>query len=372
MAYKLLLADDSITIQKVVEMILSEHDYSITMVNNGEEAFEIAKRDKPDLILADIIMPGIDGYQLCKKVKQDPDLMTVPVLLLAGAYETFDTYKASAVGADDYIIKPFESQELIKKVRDCIERGARPISEGEEVAAAKEEDLWSSLDLTSKAEVTEAGLFGGVEEAEETIGEFLGEELVKEKAEGIEQLEEIIEEETAEEVVVVPEEEVSPLEAEISEEFPEPVTTAEEKMGLNVEPLSTDVLKEEISRATEKVLREVILSSIVPETIKNELWKKAEGLFSNALPQLIQTTSLEVGKIVKETLSPTLDATLRDTVEKVAWEVIPDITERITKEIIEASITTGFREAIEKVAWEVIPDMAEVLITKEIERLKAT
>jgi len=251
-------------------------------------------------------------------------------------------------------------------VKGCIERGAKPLPEEEGVTVGKEEDLWSSLDLTGKAEITEAGLFGGVEETEETIGEILGEEIVKEQTEGAVHMEEIVTEEKAEEVMMAEaEEEISPLESEkISEEVSELIAATEKERGLSVEPLSTDILKEEISRTTERVLREAILSSIAPDTIKDELGRKAEGLFSNALPQIIQVASQEVGRIVKETLSPALDTTLRDTVEKAAWEVIPDIAERVTKEIIEASITTGLRETIEKVAWEVVPDMAEILIAK--------
>lgn len=379
MGYKILLADDSITIQKVVEMILSEQDYSIVSVNNGDEAFETAKKNRPDIILADIIMPGTDGYQLCKKVKEDPDLRKIPVLLLAGAYESFDTYKATTSGADDYIIKPFESQELIKKVRDCIERGSMPLPAEEEGAAIREEDLWASLDLTGKAEVTEAGIFTGIEETEEAIGEVLGEEIVEEKAAETEELEKIIAEEEEEEVVMAETEEESiPFEAEISEEISEvmapPVadlTHRAEKTGVSVEPLSADILKEELRRTTEKVLRESILSSIVPDIIKDELGRKAGGLLSNALPEIIQSATQEIGRIIKETLSPSIDATLRETIEKVSWEVIPYIAERVTKNIIEASISSGIRETIEKVAWEVVPDMAEVIIAKEIERLKA-
>jgi DNA-binding response OmpR family regulator len=369
MAYKLLLADDSITIQKVVEMILLEQDYTIVSVTNGDEAFETAKKNRPDIILADIIMPGTDGYQLCKKVKEDPDLRKVPVLLLAGAYESFDTYKATTSGADDYIIKPFESQELIKKVKDCIEHGARPLPGEDEGADIKEEDLWASLDLTGKAEVTEAGILTGIEETEEAIGDVLGEEMVEEKAAETAELEKIMAED---------EEESIPLEAEISEEVSEvmapPVsdsTQRTEKTGVSVEPLSIEMLKEELSRTTEKVLRESILSSIVPDIIRDELGRKAEGLLSNALPEIIQSATQEIGRIIKETLSPSIDATLRETIEKVSWEVIPDIAERVTKSIIEASISSGIRETIEKVAWEVVPDMAEVIIAKEIERLKA-
>lgn len=354
MGYKLLLADDSITIQKVVELILSEEDYSITSVNNGEDALEIAKKDKPDIILADIIMPKIDGYQLCERVKQDPDLMTVPVLLLAGAYESFDSTRASAVGADDYIIKPFESQELIKKVKDCIERGSKPLPKEplEEVIGAQEEDLWASLDLTGKAEVTdEINFLKGVEAVEEAeaIGEVLGEELAEEKV--TEPLEGIVTEEKEEEAEVSLTEEPFPFAPEIAEEkareIPEVVVMPEKKLGVTIEPVSAEIVREEIKRTAEKVLKESI-PSITPDMIKAEL-----------------------GRIVKDTLTSTLDLTLKDIIEKVSWEVIPDVAERVTKGIIEASITSGLRETIEKVAWEVVPDMAEILIKKEIERLKA-
>jgi DNA-binding response OmpR family regulator len=242
MGYKLLLADDNITIQKIVELILPEKDYSITSVNNGNEAFETAKRDKPDIILADVIMPGTDGYQLCKKIKEDPDLVNIPVLLLAGVYESFDSYKASDVGADDYIIKPFESHEFIKKVKDCIDRVSRPI-----------------LEIT---------------------------------------------------------EDTSP---------------DEDKMEISVEPLSIEMLKEEIFTTTEKVLRGAISSFVVPDTIKTELRIKLEGILSNAIPQILQTTAQEIENIIKETLNSKLDTIIKDIVEKISLEIIPDSAENLIK-----------------------------------------
>jgi len=356
MPYKLLLADDSITIQKVVELILSEEDYSITSVNNGEEAFEIAKRDKPDIILADIIMPKTDGYQLCEKVKRDPDLMTVPVLLLAGAYESFDASKASAVGADDYIIKPFESQELIRKVKDCIERGAKPLAIEKEAVVAEGEDLWASLDLTGRAEVAETDLLKGVESVEEAevLEEALGEVLAEERVVGPEPLEGMVAEEITggmveEEELAITEEEPSPAEIPEAElgEPPEVMAPHEKRLGVTIEPVSAEMVKEEIKRTAEKVIKESLLP-ITPDMIKTEF-----------------------GRVVKDTLASTLDLSFKEIIEKVSWEAVPDIAERVSREIIEASITSGLKEAIERVVWEVVPDMAEILIKKEIERLKA-
>ena len=130
MSRKLILADDSITIQKVVELILAEEDFDIKSTNNGEEALAAIPSFQPDVVLADIEMPKMNGYQLCEKIKQDPSSQGVSVILLAGAFEPIDEELATQVKADDYIIKPFESQELLSKINAVLT--ASSVSEGEE------------------------------------------------------------------------------------------------------------------------------------------------------------------------------------------------------------------------------------------------
>lgn len=118
MPKKLLLADDSITIQKVIGITFANEDFALTTVDNGVDAIQTAKRVKPDLILADVVMPGKNGYEVCEYVKHDPELRGTPVLLLAGTFESFDEAEMARVGADGYITKPFESQTLIDKVHE--------------------------------------------------------------------------------------------------------------------------------------------------------------------------------------------------------------------------------------------------------------
>lgn len=125
MKKKLLLADDSVTIQKVVQITFSHDDYELTVVDNGEIAYEKARSQRPDLILADVFMPGKNGYELCAAVKNDPALSTVPVLLLTGTFEPFDEAKARSAGADRWIAKPFESQALIACVEDLLKLAAQ-------------------------------------------------------------------------------------------------------------------------------------------------------------------------------------------------------------------------------------------------------
>jgi len=126
MPKNLLLADDSITIQKVVGITFAKEDYQVTAVDNGEEALQRAREAKPDIILADVVMPRRNGYELCEAVKADPELRDIPVVLLAGTFEAFDEARAREVGADGHIAKPFESQTLINKVRELVEGVAPP------------------------------------------------------------------------------------------------------------------------------------------------------------------------------------------------------------------------------------------------------
>lgn len=122
MTHRILLADDSVTIRKVVELTFSDEDYTIDSVGDGAQAFEHARTLRPDIIISDVIMPGLNGYELCRQVKTDPALQSVPFLLLKGTFESFDEEEARSCGADGVITKPFESQELIAKVAQLIER----------------------------------------------------------------------------------------------------------------------------------------------------------------------------------------------------------------------------------------------------------
>ena len=95
----LLLADDSVTIQKVVGISFANEDVRLVMVDNGDAAIARARQERPDLILADVVMPGKSGYEVCEAIKADPALRHIPVLLLTGTFEAFDNERASRAGA---------------------------------------------------------------------------------------------------------------------------------------------------------------------------------------------------------------------------------------------------------------------------------
>ena len=129
MGKKILLADDSITIQKVIELTFSDEDFDVVTVGNGRLALEKAQEVRPDIVLCDIIMPEKDGYEVCESIKKNPALQHVPVLLLTGAFEPFDQDRAARVGSDGFLAKPFEPETLIAKVKELLSRAAsRPPS----------------------------------------------------------------------------------------------------------------------------------------------------------------------------------------------------------------------------------------------------
>ncbi|MEK6759930.1 MAG: response regulator [Deltaproteobacteria bacterium] len=165
MAKKILLADDSITIQKVIMITLASEDYELIIVGDGDSAVSKARELRPDLVLADVAMPGKNGYEVCTAIKNDAALKNIPVLLLAGTFEPLNREEAAKAGADDSIVKPFESQELIDKVRDLIKKGEigagapqvqqlRPAVEKKPAPGV--EDIWEAgdfLGFTEEAEV---------------------------------------------------------------------------------------------------------------------------------------------------------------------------------------------------------------------------
>jgi CheY-like chemotaxis protein len=119
---KLLLADDSITIQKVVNLTFADEGIEVISVGDGDSAMEKVRREAPDLILADVNMPGLSGYQICERIKQSDATRKIPVILLVGSFEPFDEAEAYRVGADDYLTKPFQSiRQLVTKVSDLLE-----------------------------------------------------------------------------------------------------------------------------------------------------------------------------------------------------------------------------------------------------------
>ena len=120
MPHKLLLADDSVTIQRVIELTFADEDVQVIAVGNGQDAIERVQRDQPDIVLADIGMPERNGYEVAAFVKGNPATAHIPVVLLTGAFEPIDEGRARTVGCDGVLVKPFEPQLVISRVKDLL------------------------------------------------------------------------------------------------------------------------------------------------------------------------------------------------------------------------------------------------------------
>lgn len=123
---KLLLADDSITIQKVVNLTFADEGIEVIAVGDGDSAMRKFDEFMPDLVMADVNMPGLNGYEVCRIIKQTEETHNIPVILLVGSFEPFDETEAKDAGADDFLTKPFQSiRQLVNKVTDLLnQRGS--------------------------------------------------------------------------------------------------------------------------------------------------------------------------------------------------------------------------------------------------------
>lgn len=129
MPHKLLLADDSVTIQRVIELTFADEDIQVIAVGDGAQAIQRVQLDRPDIVLADVGMPERDGYEVATFIKATPEYAHIPVLLLTGAFEPIDERRARAAGCDGVLVKPFEPQMVISRVKDLI-AGRRPAPAG--------------------------------------------------------------------------------------------------------------------------------------------------------------------------------------------------------------------------------------------------
>src|SRR5436309_5272911 len=134
MPHTLLLADDSVTIQRVIELTFADEDITVVAVSDGDQAIARLDSEPPDIVLADVGMPGRSGYDVAQHVKETPALAHIPVVLLTGAFEPVDQVKAAAVGCDAVLAKPFEPQLVIGRVRELLGRSAS--ADGNSPAAA--------------------------------------------------------------------------------------------------------------------------------------------------------------------------------------------------------------------------------------------
>jgi phosphoserine phosphatase RsbU/P len=113
----ILVVDDNTDNLRLLAGLLSEHHYKVRLAPNGVRALATIRKEAPDLVLLDIMMPGMDGFEVCRQLKEDEQTANIPIIFISALNETIDKVKAFSLGGVDYITKPFKAQEILARVK---------------------------------------------------------------------------------------------------------------------------------------------------------------------------------------------------------------------------------------------------------------
>src|ERR1041385_8664688 len=153
---KLLLADDSPTVQKVISLTFEDEGMEVVSASDGAEALRLLEERRPDILLADVWMPGPNGYELCERVKRDARLRHIPVILLVSKFEPFNEAEARRVGADTVLTKPFQSiRDLVSRVGSLLGGGPKR-EETELEQTPREESAAEASHARAESQATDA------------------------------------------------------------------------------------------------------------------------------------------------------------------------------------------------------------------------
>ncbi|HEX6131325.1 MAG TPA: response regulator, partial [Actinomycetota bacterium] len=119
---QLLVVDDDPFIARLLEIELAAAGYAVRVANDGQQALDMVRRDPPDLVITDVMMPHVDGFELTRLLRHDPSTQGVSVIILTARGLSADKLEGFAIGADDYIVKPFDTPELLARVRGVLRR----------------------------------------------------------------------------------------------------------------------------------------------------------------------------------------------------------------------------------------------------------
>jgi CheY-like chemotaxis protein len=378
----ILLADDSITIQKVVGIIFGSDDYTLTIVDNGKAAVQKALEIKPDVLLIDTLMPGMSGYEVCEAIRKDVNLAAKPLLLLTGSFEPFDEAKARQCGADDHIVKPFESQQIVAKVQELYQMGlnragaavvvpeaiSEPVASAMESTVAEEPFVFEQTALQSPVAskvpfVVEAFPF---EPEPEPAAVFAEPETLRPPDDPWGAFTQQTPVETtpllAEESIPSPFEDSQPdVMALLNDDttLPSLALPEEDNIGASWIPVEeqTFEFREEVATAPSVLVEEAVASVILPEP---------EPAFSPDVFEpvaAVEPVTEQVAEVPSQIVAPVETVTELPTVVPVTAAVA------LTDEQLKTALLSASKETIERIVWEVVPDLAEAMIKEAIRRI---
>jgi DNA-binding response OmpR family regulator len=393
MPVKILLADKSITIQKVVEMLFSGKEYEVVCVSDGDTALHEASRVLPDVVLVDVDLPRIDGYSFAERLKQTPLLSRIPVILMMSRDDVYDSAKGKLGKILDYIAKPFESQELIGKVKKVIAEAPPRSTEPEPIismqastSAHKSATPEAPL-ITKSKQATPSDIFeiikGAPTEAEfKQTATLSGEEdSVYEVEPEVEEVEESAPRERST-VLPVGDKAVEEMRVGLglNELLTEPENVPFEAFDLAMESAPKATIPREPKPVAPAASAPQALITPVPPQINDEKVRSiVEATVLRVVKEAIENVPMPAPNVLPES---ELRSIAEKIMSKMAQDVFRDMPPPIPK-IPDETVRRGIEEAIlkitrdiardviEKVVWEVIPPLAEQMLKDEIARLKA-
>ncbi len=128
MSAKILVADDDLEIMELLKFTLEQEDFSVITASDGEEALTLVREEHPDIVLLDVNMPRLTGYEVCEKIREDGSTCLIPVIMLTSFSKTKDRLTGIKLGADDYIEKPFEPYEIVARIEGLLKRTKESLS----------------------------------------------------------------------------------------------------------------------------------------------------------------------------------------------------------------------------------------------------
>jgi CheY-like chemotaxis protein len=383
MAKTILLADDSITIQKIVNLTFSGEGIEVVTVNNGDAAIKKVHEIDPDLVLADIFMPGKNGYEVCEYIKGQAEVQRIPVILLVGAFEPFDSNEATRVKADGHLTKPFEIKVLISAVNSLISAAEEEKTEDTGTTVKARPDAGASSEIEVGAPVVVQDTVVSELPSSTVAPAFLEgdppatEGIVVDLNQDVKQSPEL---EASEPIIVL---------KEGQNHFHPSVGTED------LDPLGLSAGLAEAVAATPSDSKELVVDiwesrssspsrvAVLPETSEPGAPVQAAGpavVFqepphsaSPAVANSATPISYVDGKTAGLSQSePSSDRGLIPSAEdgpkakKPAVSAQADSTELVDM-VVQRVMERLSREVIEKIAWEVVPDLAEIIIKEQTE-----
>jgi CheY-like chemotaxis protein len=380
MSIKILVADDSITIQKVIGIIFGGDEYSLTVVDNGKAAVDKAREINPDILLIDALMPGMTGYEVAEAVRSTPSLAAKPILILTGSFEPFDEEKAKKSGADDFIAKPFESQQIITKVRDLLEMGrsraqSAPPAPPQPAAEAAHELI---PDVPNLTEVTQtaapADIWGAFTPETEPPVEAVAPQAAAAPTAATDELDvfAIVSEENNAQLVqpVVPAEESPshtgsqwvPVEENTFEFEEEAVTETPVNTFTETTPPAQEASFGDVTFEEEEATPAPPAFSAVPEA---DLSAPEPG-FEPPAP------TFEAPVVPAAPFAPLADPTPSFTAASMTTPAVSAVAPAaLSEDQLRAALAAASKDVIERIVWEVVPDLAEAMIREAIRKIKA-